>query len=221
MTNRLATDELQSVVWRWEGEAFGNTAAEELAGFSVNLRFPGQYFDQETNLHYNWNRYYDPELGRYITSDPIGIQGGSNTYAYVRGNPLTRIDLAGKAGVLGAIPGAMAALGRAAQALGGGMGVAAIWERIREITGSDEKSDSDDKSGCPEECPLGDARIAHHTDPDKTFIFARLLCFYDCETKGRQTLTKEVPQSRWKELFYKALARKECINTFGREIWVF
>ena len=61
MTNRLATDELQSVVWRWEGEAFGSTAAEELAGFSINLRFPGQYFDQETNLHYNWNRYYDPD----------------------------------------------------------------------------------------------------------------------------------------------------------------
>ena len=79
MTNRLATDQSQSVVWRWEGEAFGNTSAQESAGLSVNLRFPGQYYDSETNLRYNWNRYYDPELGRYITSDPIGIKGGLNT----------------------------------------------------------------------------------------------------------------------------------------------
>ena len=50
MTNRLATDAAQAIVWRWEGEAFGNTPAQELAGVSVNLRFPGQYFDQETAL---------------------------------------------------------------------------------------------------------------------------------------------------------------------------
>ena len=88
MTNRLATDQSQSVVWRWEGEAFGNTAAQESAGLSVNLRFPGQYYDQETNLHYNHFRYYDPELGRYITSDPIGLSSGTNTYSYVLQNPI-------------------------------------------------------------------------------------------------------------------------------------
>ncbi len=53
ITNRLATDEVQQVVWRWEGEAFGNTEAQALGGTTVNLRFPGQYFDQETNLFYN------------------------------------------------------------------------------------------------------------------------------------------------------------------------
>jgi RHS repeat-associated protein len=97
MTNRLATDQIQSIVWRWEGEAFGNTPAEELAGISVNLRFPGQYYDQETNLHYNWNRYYDPELGRYITSDPIGLMGGFNTYNYVTSNPIAWYDFIGQA----------------------------------------------------------------------------------------------------------------------------
>ena len=96
MTNRLATDELQSVVWRWEGEAFGNTAAEELAGFSINLRFPGQYFDVETDLHYNQQRYYDPQLGRYITSDHIGLEVGLNTYIYVAADPITSIDITGE-----------------------------------------------------------------------------------------------------------------------------
>ena len=88
-------DENQQVIWQWEGEAFGNTPAEELTSTQINLRFPGQYFDEETNLHYNWNRYYDPTIGRYITSDPIGLEGGSNTYVYVGGNVLSRIDPSG------------------------------------------------------------------------------------------------------------------------------
>ncbi len=91
-TARLATDQSQAIVWRWEGSAFGDTPAEELSTVTVNLRFPGQYFDSETGLHYNWNRYYDPATGRYITSDPIGLGGGTNTYAYANGNPLFWVD---------------------------------------------------------------------------------------------------------------------------------
>ncbi len=57
--------------------------------------FPGQYYDRETGLHYNYFRYYDPSTGRYITSDPIGLAGGLNTYLYGNANPNRFIDLQG------------------------------------------------------------------------------------------------------------------------------
>ncbi len=63
-----------------------------------NFRFPGQYYDQETGLHYNYHRYYDPAVGRYISADPIGIKGGINLFAYVENNPVNSIDPMGLSG---------------------------------------------------------------------------------------------------------------------------
>ncbi|KPJ92849.1 MAG: hypothetical protein AMJ55_09145 [Gammaproteobacteria bacterium SG8_15] len=96
-TPRAVTDTAKTVVWRWESDPFGSTAANEDPDnngtvFTLNLRFPGQYYDSETGLHYNYFRYYDPRTGRYITSDPIGLAGGLNTYGYVGGNPLYGYD---------------------------------------------------------------------------------------------------------------------------------
>ncbi|RJG05287.1 hypothetical protein D3870_03980 [Noviherbaspirillum cavernae] len=97
-TPRLITDAGSNTVWKWDNdEPFGNGLPDANPGgagtnFEFNLRFPGQYFDRETNLHYNYHRDYDPGTGRYVQSDPIGLQGGINTYAYVGGNPINRID---------------------------------------------------------------------------------------------------------------------------------
>ncbi len=96
-TPRLATNGSGTVVWRWDSDAFGIGAANQDPDSDTNLvnvrlRFPGQYLDEETGLHYNYFRAYDPIAGRYIESDPIGLQAGLNTYSYVRGQPTVGID---------------------------------------------------------------------------------------------------------------------------------
>ena len=79
------------LVWAARYSAFGK-ADVVMEVVSSPLRFAGQYFDAETGLHHNWNRDYDPGIGRYIQSDPIGLEGGINTYGYAHQNPLARID---------------------------------------------------------------------------------------------------------------------------------
>ncbi|NDY43553.1 RHS repeat-associated core domain-containing protein [Dissulfurirhabdus thermomarina] len=80
---------------RYDYAAFG---ARRRHGGRVRqaLVFPGQYLDEETGLHYNWRRYYDPSTGRYITPDPIGLSGGVNLFSYVQNNPINFIDPTGE-----------------------------------------------------------------------------------------------------------------------------
>lgn len=96
-TPRSITNGEQKKVWKWGNvDPFGKNAADEnpegRGRFAFNLRFPGQYYDRETGLHYNWHRDYNPGIGRYVQSDPIGLIGGLNTYGYVGGSPLVYSD---------------------------------------------------------------------------------------------------------------------------------
>jgi RHS repeat-associated protein len=100
-TPRLIADENQKTVWRWDqAEPFGATPPNEDpdgdgVAFDLPLRLPGQYYDRESGLHYNYYRDYDPTIGRYAESDLIGLRAGLNTYAYVHGEPLRFVDVLG------------------------------------------------------------------------------------------------------------------------------
>ncbi len=123
-TPRLIASDTGQAVWQWNNDdPYGNNAPNEnpagAGQFTCNLRLPGQYFDSETNTHYNYFRDYDPLTGRYIQSDLIGLFGGINTYAYANNNSLSITDESGLYGhiVIGAIVGAVSA-GVAANTVG-------------------------------------------------------------------------------------------------------
>lgn len=118
-TPRRLTDANGHVVWQWAYSAFGdekptlakyrfadldvtpNPGTTGISETVFNLRNPGQYFDTESRLHYNYFRSYCPSCGRYTQADPIGWAGGTNPFLYVSGNPLTKKDPFGLAEYLG------------------------------------------------------------------------------------------------------------------------
>jgi RHS repeat-associated protein len=89
-------DDSERAVWQGEVSPYGAVRVEFGSQDEISIRVPGHYFDVETGLHYNRFRYYDPSLGCYLQSDPLGIAGGSNLYAYLA-NPLTGVDILGLA----------------------------------------------------------------------------------------------------------------------------
>jgi RHS repeat-associated protein len=99
-TPHMLSDENGISVWSAVYDPFGRATVNEDvdndgSNVTLNFRFPGQYHDAESGLYYNYFRYYDPDTGRYITSDPIGMHGGFNTYVYVENNPRRYIDPVG------------------------------------------------------------------------------------------------------------------------------
>ena len=104
ITDQLGTpqqvrNDSQELVWQGQTTAFGQARVTyagkstlKAQAFEMNLRLPGQIFDSETRLNYNYLRDYDPEVGRYTSPDPIGLGGGTNPYAYASSSPLTNVD---------------------------------------------------------------------------------------------------------------------------------
>jgi RHS repeat-associated protein len=90
-TPQVLTDAAGSIAWKAAYTPFGE-AVPSIQTVDNPFRFAGQYYDQETGLHYNYFRYYNPQTGRYITPDPIGLEGGINLFSYVAGNPVNAID---------------------------------------------------------------------------------------------------------------------------------
>ncbi|WP_019864691.1 RHS repeat-associated core domain-containing protein [Methylovulum miyakonense] len=153
-TPRQIIDGSKQVRWQWDNvDPFGanppDTNPSGLGGFYYPLRLPGQYFDVETGLFYNVFRSYDAKGGRYTQSDPIGIDGGLNTFGYVGGNPVNGVDPLGLVNVIpnrfdpdgfaggggglggGSAGGGLGGLGAAGIGLGGAMIADSLNDKIR------------------------------------------------------------------------------------------
>jgi len=162
-------------VWRWDqAEPFGDSPADDnpsgAGTFDLPLRLPGQYYDAESGLHYNNFRDYDPSLGRYGESDPIGPGGGDDSYQYVGADPMRFVDplglyLANPArryyggGGGGGIRGGGGGTGLGAAL---GVGAIAVWNALTHMnSGSDEESSSSSSStqgttgAAQKHCPPG------------------------------------------------------------------
>jgi RHS repeat-associated protein len=127
-TPRIGTDTAGTIQWRYRSDGFGtltNANSRE-----VRLRLPGQIALGLGAINYNYFRDYDPSLGRYLESDPIGLQGGINTYAYVQQNPLSGIDPTGEATIALPLPRPIPLPGPAAGIAGAGIGGYAIGSEI-------------------------------------------------------------------------------------------
>ena len=156
-TPKIVTDSQGREVWRWDSTPFGLGKLDEDPdgdghALTLNLRFPGQYYDIETGLHYNYFRTYDPNTGRYITSDQIGLRAGPNTYKYVNANPINSVDPKGLLTPLGVGIGAACIAATGASTISSLNEITKILERVNKIKEEIKELENS--------CPINDAARA-------------------------------------------------------------
>lgn len=151
-TPQVITDAAQQVVWQGDYLPFGEVTPV-VSSIDNPIRFPGQYYDDETGTHYNYFRDYDPSTGRYIQSDPIGLRGGPNSYAYVGGRPTRFVDPTGEFA-------ALATLLTPQNVMAAAAGVGALYCLITNCTdGIDPFTQpqlNEESSDEPKQCPTPD-----------------------------------------------------------------
>jgi RHS repeat-associated protein len=99
-TPELMTDASGNAVWEVELKPFGEAKVKSTSTVNNNCRLPGQVFDEETGLHYNYFRDYHPGIGRFVEADPIGLKGGINLYVYCANDPVNSMDPDGQVAAL-------------------------------------------------------------------------------------------------------------------------
>ena len=178
-TPQVMTDENQTVVWDAEYDPFGK-ATLNAESVTNNVRFPGQYYDEETGLHYNYFRTYDPSTGRYITSDPIGLNGGISTYGYVGQNPLIRIDPTGEFFFIPFIPVAVNGLGGLAGHVLGATVVGGVLAYNLDKSSSDSTDNGEQCDDEDNDCKMefvrevywaGETKTCWYKEPGNDFYF--------------------------------------------------
>jgi RHS repeat-associated protein len=112
-TPQMLADSTNTIVWEGIYKPFGDADVNPNSSVVNNFRFAGQYYDEETGFHYNYHRYYDPNTGRYLTPDPIGLLGGINLWTYSGLNPINAIDPFGLDTAEWGASGTIAAIGAA------------------------------------------------------------------------------------------------------------
>ncbi|WP_435817348.1 RHS repeat domain-containing protein [Metapseudomonas otitidis] len=154
-TPRLATNQGGNLVWSWPSDAFGVEQPNNHGStIDVILRFPGQIADAHSELFYNYFRDYDPETGRYVESDPIGLKGGLNTYGYTYQNPMRYTDPTGEA-----VPLLIWGGVTLADVLWAGAGTLAVAQIVNVVSEWGENSAAvstastdTDRKNCPDRC---------------------------------------------------------------------
>ena len=177
---RRRTNPDKSLAWDAVYRPFGELDNNPGAGF--NHRFPGQYADAETGLYYNYFRDYDAATGRYIQSDPIGLGGGWNTYGYVGGNPVTRVDPRGQNTI--AIGAGVGSIGGPPGAVIGGIigGVVAVAGYLIY----DYCTDDDDRGNCYRE----KIEIEEATSGYPAIQAVIVKCEYYCPDTGEEFIVR-------------------------------